>query len=205
MDRTVVDYKGQRVRVRCADEEAPKVLYETLVEPFLYDLEYSWLSGSRAEEHTKNYLAYIAGLMIRRPNDHNVIAPRQMRRIHGMELTLGETDASSKPVQSAPVKTRKRANAETRTARFEAVRKIHPHGTINFCRVDTENHFHYKGNVFAIPIEEKAYAPKVTSLGTLYDMDRIVVVDDAGRLYFFDQEVRPIDRVSIVQKKQSAR
>lgn len=199
MDRTVVDYKGHRVRIQCADEEIPEVVYTTMVAPFLSDFEYSWLTGTRAEERVKNYLGYVAGLMLRRPKDHGVVSPRRMRKIHGIELTLGTTDSSPKNIQPLPVKTSRKEQGETKNSRINAIRVAHPNSKITYCRVNTDNRFEYNSASFAIHQAVKAYAPKETSIGRLYDMDRIVVVDDAGKLFFYDQEIHPIDSDYVAQ------
>ena len=203
MNRTVVDYRGNRIRIQCADEELPTKLYEALIAPYLSDFEYAWLSGTRSEERAKNYLSYVAGLMLRRPNDHNIISARQLRKIHGIELTLGTTDTTAKNIRPLPVKPRKKQPSETRSSRLSAARDAHPGSEITYCRVDTRNRFSYKGVWFVIPSGVKEYAPKQTANGALYDMDRVVVVDDAGNLYFYDQEMRRIDGVSVACEERA--
>ena len=204
MDRIIVDYKGQRVHIRCADEDVPSVVYETLVAPFLSDFEYSWLSGTRAEERAKHYLDYIAGLMIRRPKDHNVLAPRQMRKVRGMELTLGATDTSPQHVQPAPAKPRKRRSADTKDSRLNAIRAMYPRCGITYCRIDTDNCFSYNGESFIVHSDVKVYAPKMTSIGTFYAMDKGGVVDSGGELHFYDQEIRPIGAANVVRKRNTS-
>ena len=185
MNRTVVDYRGNRIRIQCADEELPTKLYEALIAPYLSDFEYAWLSGTRSEERAKNYLSYVAGLM------------------HGIELTLGTTDTTAKNIRPLPVKPRKKQPSETRSSRLSAARDAHPGSEITYCRVDTRNRFSYKGVWFVIPSGVKEYAPKQTANGALYDMDQVVVVDDAGNLYFYDQEMRRIDGVSVACEERA--
>ena len=82
----------------------------------------------------------------------------------------------------------------TRFHRVEEIKTELPGGEFTFCRVDTKNRFEFDGVYYVIDKSQKAYQPKRTKEGSLYDMDQIVVVRTPDRkLHFFDQKLRPID------------
>ena len=50
-----------------------------------------------------------------------------------------------------------------------------------WCRVDTDGVFLYRGDLYRISDQAVQYAPKNTEYGELYDMDRILISD--GKFY----------------------
>lgn len=53
-----------------------------------------------------------------------------------------------------------------------------------WCNVDTDGVFEYRGRKYRIDPDEEQYQPKATEFGDQYDMDRILVVDvSANRFY----------------------
>lgn len=133
--------------------------------------------------------------MIRNPKEHDVLTPRELRKIHGMEVS-----EDSKNVNPVPVKPKTKQAAETKMNRIDRIKEKHPNATITFCRVDTENCFEYEDSKFKIAMSVKAYAPKQTPSGAFYEMDQAIVVNDGGRLYFYDQDFSPLAQVSIVRE-----
>jgi hypothetical protein len=82
----------------------------------------------------------------------------------------------------------------TRYNRVEQIKAELPGGYFSFCRVNTGNAFEYDGVWRRIDASVKAYRPKHTGSGTLYDMDQIVVVRmPDGMLHYFDQKLNAID------------
>lgn len=99
--------------------------------------------------------------------------------------------------QAAPHKNRKKKKPEipTRFDRIEEIKEALPGGVFSFCRVDTKNWFEHDGIWFKIDPSVKAYKPKRTKDGLLYDMDKIVVVQTPDRLlHYFDQKLNSIDQ-----------
>lgn len=63
--------------------------------------------------------------------------------------------------------------------------------TVTYCRVDTENVFEYGGILYRIENNIPQYKPKLTAVGMLYDMDKIMVIKTAdGSLWFFDMDAK---------------
>lgn len=133
--------------------------------------------------------------MIRNPKEHDVLTPREMRKIHGMEVS--EDSKNANPVS---VKPKKKQPEETKANRIDRIKERYPNAMVTFCRVDTENCFQYGDSKFRIPMSSKAYAPKKTASGLFYSMDQCVVVNADGRLFFYDQDFIPLDQVSIVRE-----
>lgn len=133
--------------------------------------------------------------MIRNPKEHDVLTPREMRKIHGMEVS--EDSKNANPVS---VKPKKKQPEETKAKRIDRIKERYPNATVTFCRVDTENCFEYGDSRFRIPMSVTAYAPKQTPSGSFYEMDQAIVVNDGGRLYFYDQDFSPLAQVSIVRE-----
>lgn len=201
MDRWVRDFHGAKIRVQCDENELQTVLYERFIVPYLYELEYAWLAGNKAEEKVKGYLDYICSLMIRQPDKHNVIDPRKMRKIHTIELTgdgASELAREMRPVRS---KAKKKPRRETRTMRIDKIHRQMPGCEVCICSVDTEGWFEYKGKAFLISSELTCYAPKVVKGEELYDMDRVMVVEFENGLRFYDQNVFPIDSDFIIDSE----
>lgn len=193
MDRWVRDYSGAKIRVLCDESELQTVLYERLIVPYIADLEYSWMSGTKAEERAKGYLDYVGSLMIRQPDKHNVVDPRKMRKIHSIELTgdgAAEIAREMRPVRS---RVKPKPKVQTRSDRIEQIHKKHPGCAITICSVDTEGWFTYASRGLLISSELDTYAPKPTDKDVVYDMDRIMVVEDRNGLFFYDQNAYPID------------
>lgn len=70
-----------------------------------------------------------------------------------------------------------------------------------YCTVDTENCFRYNGAEYMIDSSVEAYAPKNTSLGLLYDIDKIICVKSQdGSIRFYTPKYDSIDMSLICQK-----
>lgn len=60
-----------------------------------------------------------------------------------------------------------------------------------WCRVDTDGVFECRGRRYRIPPDQYQYQPVNTEYGELYDMDRILVVDDPHHR-FYDMEYNEV-------------
>lgn len=203
MDRWVRDYSGTKIRIQCEESELQTVLYEKLVAPYIADLEYSWMSGTKAEERAKGYLDYIGSLMIRQPDTHNVVDPRKMRKIHTIELTgegAAEIAREMRPVRSRAKPKRKK---QMRCERIDQIHKKYPGCKITICGVDTEGWFTYKGMELLLSGKLETYAPKNAGNDVLYDMDRVMVVENSKGLFFYDQDANPIDAAYVLAEMTS--
>lgn len=197
MDRIVKDYHGEKVRVVCSEEEIPGVLFRRFIEPFIAELEYSWMRSQESDIKVKGYLDYIASLMIRKPAKNGIIDDRKMRRIHEMEITGRELDDPG--VNVLPVKTKRQAKPrfETRTQRIDKIHREHPGCKISICMVDTAGCFRHGSRTYQVSTELDQYSAKSVGDDVLYDMDRIMVVEDSKGLFFYDQDARPVDGANV--------
>lgn len=108
------------------------------------------------------------------------------------ELMLDRLDSFGPPLSQS--KRNREERAETRSDRLEAIRSLYPGCVFHHCRIDTENHFEFDGEWFAVDTCVEEYNPIETKHGLLYDSDQvIVVVDEDGISHFFTQQVWPID------------
>lgn len=193
MDRWVRDYNGTKIRIQCEENELQTVLYETLIVPYIADLEYSWMCGTKAEERAKGYLDYVASLMIRRPDSHNVIDPRKMRKIHSIELTGDGTAELAKEMRPVRSRAKPKLKVQTRSDRIDQIHRKYPGCRITICTVDTDGWFRYGDDSYLLSAELDCYAPKHIKDDVIYDMDRVVVVEDKNGLHFYDQDAYPIE------------
>lgn len=79
--------------------------------------------------------------------------------------------------------------AETKFNRIEQIRKKNPAAKMSWVSVDEENRFVYSGTSYIIPTYYNGYASSENNDA----MDRVLVVDNAGVLVFYDQNVRPME------------
>lgn len=164
-----------------------------MVMPFKDAFESTWLCGTIAEDRTKDYLDYVATLMIRRPDKHNVLSPVKQTNIKKMEISIISLDHLPQRITPADKKIiRRKAKRKTRIEHMEKIKKAHPGCKISFCSVDTANHFTYRGIEYAIDQAATAYRGIETKEGTFYPMTQIMIVDD-GKLFFFDERLSPVD------------
>lgn len=78
---------------------------------------------------------------------------------------------------------------ETKYDRIEKLRKQMPDASRTWASVDAENCFTYKGKKYRLSDRAKGYERS----DRLDSMDRVLVVDDAGHLTFYDQNVKAIE------------
>lgn len=198
MDRWVRDYNGTKIRVECEESELQDVLYQRFIVPFLPDLEYSWMCGTRAEDRAKGYIDYIASLMIRQPDKHNVIDPRKMRKIQSRELTGDGAADIAREMRPVKSKAKPKTRPETRTMRIDKIHKQYPGCKITICSVDTEGWFEFNGVALLLSPELDCYAPKPTKDDVVYDMDRVMVVEYKNGLHFYDQNAYEIESTYVL-------
>lgn len=119
----------------------------------------------------------------------------ESERFELMMDCLLETKASKTQVGK-----RKKEHLETRSQRIERVRQKHPGCTFDFCPVDTENGFTYRGDRYAIDKSVEDYLPIETKHGLWYGSDQVVIVTEPdGTLFFYTQQFHRINE-SLVQK-----
>ena len=206
MDRTVTDYHGEKIRIVCGEDEIQSTLQKKLIDPFSEEIETAWLSGTKAEERTKNYLSYVASLMLREPDRHNVLSAEKIRSIQSIEIPVSQISGGNMenqtPMDMQGQKTKNKI--QRKETRFDRLMKIHrgcPDGIFTACAVDTENKFIYREKAYEIDKSVEAYLPETTKDGELYyAMDSILVLDDGKILRYYDQDARPIDTEMITAK-----
>lgn len=197
MNQLVRDFHDEKIRICCEEAEVPKIVYEKLIEPFLSELNCGWLANSAAETRVKNYIGYVGGLMIRKPDEYNVMSDRKQRRVKGMEIPTDAIDRHG--IRATPVPTKPNKKADTKAARMEAIRRHHPTAVIEACRVDTEGVFRYGDGAFRISgVEEYSAVPLKTGDDVFYPMDRVIVADDIC-LTFYDQNGEPISEGGVIR------
>lgn len=87
---------------------------------------------------------------------------------------------------------------QTRRERVDRMYKEHKGAHTIRCRVDAEGKFKVRDVMYSISDEVKAYQSIRTKDDVYYEMDTIIVLRDAdGRMYFYDQEYRPIDEGAV--------
>lgn len=192
MDRTVTDYRGNRIHIVCKDEDIAETVYQALVLPYLSDLEYSWMCGTNSETHVKNYLEYVGTLMIRRPKENKILDPRKLRHVRGMEVSTGNVDKPPRNIPPAPTK-RKRKAEESKMSRMNQVLREYPGCRMSWHRVDTDGVFQVDSRRYQISATVSKYQPKRTTVGELYDMDTVVAAKYDGKLMFYDQDMFPME------------
>lgn len=198
MNRIVRDYHGNKIRIICEEADVQKEVFEKLVTPFASELEFSWMTNTNAENHVKNYLSYIGSLMIRQPEEHNVVADRKMRKIKGMEIASDVAEAKKVKATIAPGK--RRSKKSDRTVRVDRLHKKHPDITFEFCTVDTLGYFSYRGDKYMISSDLKQYSPqKAGENDSFYAMDQIAVAVSNGHMMFCDQFMEVIDSKHIIK------
>lgn len=91
------------------------------------------------------------------------------------------------PSNDVPAKKGKKTVLSERTEKLNAIRKDCGYDAhFSYVTVYTDNTFVYDGAKYQISDSVEDYAPKVTTLGTLYDMDKIVCVKcKDGRVHFY--------------------
>lgn len=85
-------------------------------------------------------------------------------------------------------KTQKAKN-ETRFDRIEKIKKTHPLAQMKWVSVDAENCFIYNRRKYRVSDRAKGYGHS----DKLDSMDRVLIVDDAGVLLFYDQNAKPME------------
>lgn len=82
-----------------------------------------------------------------------------------------------------------RAKIETRFDRIAGIRKAMPDANMVWASVDAENCFLYNKKKYRVSSRAKGYGQS----DKLDSMDRVLIVDNAGELIFYDQNVKPIE------------
>lgn len=85
--------------------------------------------------------------------------------------------------EKLPVRKKKRSKRTTRFERIEEIARSMPDSRRTWCRVDADNHFRYNGKTYTAPEEMRGYIGDG-------QMDRILVVETADALRFYDQNVQ---------------
>ena len=113
------------------------------------------------------------------------------------QALLDRLDGKAQPYMAHREKKR-RGKPETRFHRLERVRREHPQAEIAICAVDTDSCFTACGKWYCIAESAYQYAPRQTSEGPLYDMDRIyVVLEDSFPVLFLDQDANRLNEQDI--------
>lgn len=92
----------------------------------------------------------------------------------------------------------KQRKEETRADRIRRIRNDHPKAAFHFLTVDTDNSFGFRGEIYVIDETVAEYKPKNVGNDLLYDMDKIIVVEDLERnIFYFTQDAVEIDKEKI--------
>lgn len=92
---------------------------------------------------------------------------------------------------------RKPSEAAILAKRIREIQERFPGCVIDHERIDTDNVFPHAGITYRLSDSVAAYRPRQTRNGLLYDMDRVIVVQQEGTLRFFQQDYLPIDDCEI--------
>lgn len=105
------------------------------------------------------------------------------------DLLIEKLDAEDKRPKRAPSKKK----VETRFDRISKICKKYPTAKRTWCSVDAENNFVYHGAVHHIPDEIESYSVNNEKNDS---MDRVLVVDDGKRIWYYDQNVFPFEQTA---------
>lgn len=198
MNQVVRDFHGDKIRIMCGEDDIQKEVYEKLIAPFASEFEYSWMTNTTAENHVKNYLSYVGSLMIRHPEEHNVVADRKLRKIKGMEIASDIVDNPKMKATIAPGKRNGKKSAKTN--RLDKIRKKYPGARFDFCTVDTDGGFTHDGERYRVSINVGQYTSRPAGKDDLYyAMDKIIVVSVGSRRLYFDQNLEQVETTDILK------
>lgn len=197
MDRIIRNFVGDKLHIVCDKSDVMDVAMNELVNPFIEDLNHSLDSfGAKGYEpslRAKNYLSYIASVIIAEyDGDDNILSDRTMRRRQQRETSLDQ-QRSTTGVMSGAAKPGK-AKRLTQIQRMDKFRRQHPDVVFRWCRVATDGSFELDG--ICLKIVDGKYAGRHIKGfdGTYYNYDRVLVADYGKRLRkFFDQSVEELD------------
>lgn len=104
--------------------------------------------------------------------------------------------------EETPPKKGKKNMVSEKTAKLRDLRRECGFDSeFSYCTVYTDNTFRYGDEIYRIDESVEAYAPKMTALGPLYDMDKIICIKcKNGRVCFYTTAYDKIDD-SLIQKK----
>lgn len=220
---------GVEMKVWCgADESWTDKVQELLLSNWEEYCEKHWMStdsrGMKSESHIKSFLDRCGYMILSRDTDGIVTQLKAMKIGDYESLAADCSDeiddalySKAKPpvvpgihrdraVTIKPKKTKwvreHTEDTEARKQRIAAIRERHPNSTMIFCVVDTDNDFRYESMRYHISWEVDAYSGKLVGEDTLYDMDHIVVVNQCGKLSFYDSDFYPIAHGFIIAKDE---
>ncbi len=189
MNRAVVDYHGNKLRIECDESDMVRVLNETLIKPFEDELNDAWHVDNGAGMRAKDYLSYVGTLMIRKPSEHGILSDNALDRIHMREVSVVSVDQLPDKT-NAPSKMPKSQLGTTVFAKIEALKKRHPESRLVWAQMDTDCVVTHAGNSYQF--DEAIYAPvKKRGFGDHYSFDRVLILD-SSELMFFDPNIRRI-------------
>ena len=102
------------------------------------------------------------------------------------DLLMEKLDAEDKRPKQKIIKKK----IETRFDRLSKIGSKYPTAKRTWCCVNADNSFEYRDAIYHIPDEMEAY---VTGDNKTDSMDRVLVVDDGNRIWFYDQNVFPFE------------
>jgi len=188
MNRVVTLFDGTKVHIECDDSELNDVLYRVMIAPFTEELNMAWLSNNQAEKRAKNYMDFVASLMIRNPAAYDIKSDRALDRVYANERATENMEAPVTRPSSKKSSNRKRR--ETIFSRIEKIRAENPDRSIVRVPVNTDCEFVYGGKRYVV--KDPKYKPVFKrGFGDYYEYDTVFVLDN-GTLKFFDQNMNPI-------------
>ena len=109
-------------------------------------------------------------------------------------------EAKASKMKNQPSKKKPKTFPLTRRQKIEKARKEYGIATFEFCRVDTDNVFCWKGKYFRIPSYNPEYEPKKLKDGDLiYDMDQVLCAETQdGSIMFFNMNIEPLGAVDYI-------
>ena len=226
--KTVYLPDGSRKTYFCGDNQTWLEIVNTVILPkWTKYCSSNWISPNpdamySSERRVKGFLDRLAWLLLGDIDARGSMYKEMMREVREIPVSECSPDvenflmSSAKPpvtgedskmkdtmpekVASPKRKKKKPPEDWTTFERAQKLRETYPTALITFCVVNTENEFTYGGKRYHIKDSVEQYHPKNTSLGLLYDMDQIAVVD-AERLHWYDQKLVPIadDDIEILE------
>lgn len=201
MNRDVRLYDGSTVHISCNDDKLSDTLYSVMIKPFEKAFASGWLAsgerGMQTENRIKNYMDYVATLMIRNPDEHNVLGHKKVDDIKANESTAGHIDDARKilcvDLAKDPDRKRKsRKRTKTTHEKIDTICRANPGNYIGWFTVDTYGFFTVSGTKYRV-IDPHYSGKKMGGWdGLYYEFDKVFAVyrrqDDAAQvLRVYDQ------------------
>ncbi len=132
------------------------------------ETDYKKVMHARREIPVSNCPAFVENMLYATGGTTNAIDQEECA---GFRVMVDELDASAEKYEKQKVR------REPAESRYHKHNRLNIHGG-EWCFVDTDGVFEYRGDRYRIDPYAVQYQPIATEFGDLYDMDRILVTGD---------------------------